>query len=62
LRAEGFSCSLDIIKLQFWIKKDKKKHIQLYFFSSGFGHQNPGSGLDLAPDSLLMLDPQLCFL
>jgi hypothetical protein len=48
--------------LQFWIKKDKKKHIQLYFFSSGFGHQNPGSGLDLAPDSLLMLDPQLCFL
>ncbi len=46
LRAEGFSCSLDISKFQ------------LYFFSSVFGHQNPGSGLDPDPDpdSLEMLD------
>jgi|688.fasta_scaffold458933_1 hypothetical protein len=31
----------------------------LYFFSSVFNHQNPGSGLDpnLNPDSLEMLDP-----
>jgi hypothetical protein len=27
------------------------------YFSSVFGHQNPGSGLDLDPDSLEILDP-----
>jgi hypothetical protein len=48
-RAEGFSCSLDVLygglgisKLQCLIRKGRK--IQLYFFSSVFGHQNPGSG------------------
>ncbi len=63
-RAEGFSCSLDIrygglgiSKLQFLIKKGFKK-ISAVFFSSIFGHQNPGSGLDPDPypDSLEMLD------
>jgi hypothetical protein len=43
LRAEGFSCSLDISKLQFLIKT-RFKNFLLYFFSSVFGHQNPGSG------------------
>jgi hypothetical protein len=54
LRAEGFSCSLDISKLQFLIKKDKKKcsavsavnkkkeRKKVFFFFS-FGHQNFGS-------------------
>jgi hypothetical protein len=41
---------LDISKLQFFFKKG-------YFFSSVFGHQNPGSGLDPYPDSVEMLDP-----
>ncbi len=34
-------------------KIDTKKNFQLYFFSSVFGHQNPGSGLD--PDLFEML-------
>ncbi len=58
LRAEGFSCSLDFLygdqisKLQFLTKK-ANKDFQLHIFcSSIFGHQNPGSGLDLDPDSL----------
>jgi hypothetical protein len=42
--AEGFSCSLDISKLQFLIKKEKE--ISAVFFSTIFGHQKPGSGLD----------------
>ncbi len=49
LRAEGFSSSLDLLygglgisKLQFLIKKIYK-NFQLYFLSSVFGHQNPGS-------------------
>jgi hypothetical protein len=49
LGAKGFSCSFDISKLQFLSKKTYKK-ILLNFFSFVFGHQNPGSGLDL--DSL----------
>ncbi len=57
--AEGFSCSLGIIKLQFLIKKEKE--ISAVFFSTIFGHQNPGSGLepnsDPYQDSLKMLDP-----
>jgi hypothetical protein len=59
LRAEGFSCSLDTNKLQFFIKRI----FQMYFFPSVFGHQNPGSRSDLHsdPDSLEMRDrdPQL---
>ncbi len=58
---EGFSCSLDVLyggleinDLQLLIKKGKNK-LELYFFSSVFCHQNPGSGLD--PESLEMLDP-----
>jgi hypothetical protein len=43
-----------IIKLQFLIKT-RFKHLQLYFFSSVFGHQKLGTGLD--PDSLELLDP-----
>ncbi len=49
LRAEGFSCSLDVLykglgisKLQFFLSKNGKNSI--VFFSSIFGHQNPGSG------------------
>jgi hypothetical protein len=53
-RAEGFSCCLDISKLEFFIKKDLIK-FSAVFFSSVFSHQNPGSGLD--PDSVEMLDP-----
>jgi hypothetical protein len=66
LRADCFSCSLDVLyeglrksKYQFfWIRKRSKK-FWLHFFSSIFGHQNPGSRLDLDPypDSLKMLDP-----
>ncbi len=56
LKAEGFSCSLDTSKLQLLIKKKKKK-IVCCIFSSVFGHQNPGSGLDPDPDSLEMPDP-----
>jgi hypothetical protein len=45
LRAEGFSCSLDVLyegisKLQFLIKKRYKKVFS--FFSPFFGHKNPG--------------------
>ncbi len=58
MRAEGFSCSLDVLygelgksKLQFLIKKILKKFNYIpVFFSSIFGHQNSRSGLD--PDSL----------
>ncbi len=50
LRAEGFSCSLDVLygglaissKLQILFKKETKK-FSTVFFSSIFGHQNPGS-------------------
>ncbi len=42
--------------MQFLIKK-KDKTISAVFFLLLFGHQNPGSGLDLDPDSLEMLDP-----
>ncbi len=59
LRAKGFSCCLDLSKLQFLIKRDIYEKIQLYFLSSVFDHQKPGSGLDPNPDpdSLEMLDP-----
>jgi hypothetical protein len=40
---------VDIRKLQFFIKS--------VFFSSFFGDQNPGSGLDPDPYSLEILDP-----
>ncbi len=50
LRAEGFSCSLDVLyeglgisKLQFLIKKRKKQIFPVFF--SIFCHQNPGSRL-----------------
>ncbi len=63
LRAEGFSCSLDVLyeglrisKLQFLIKKDSK-NFQLYFFVFSVWSSNPESGLDPDPDSLKMLDP-----
>jgi hypothetical protein len=49
LWAEGFPYSLDVLyggleinKFKFLIKIIK--NCQLYFFSSVFGHQNPGSG------------------
>jgi hypothetical protein len=65
LRAEGFSCRLNISKLLFLIKKRYKKISAVCF--PVFGHQDPGFGLDLNPDpdSLEMLvpdsypDPQL---
>jgi hypothetical protein len=51
LKAEDFSCSLDVLyggpgisKLQFLIKKINKK-----IFSLNFSHQNPRSGLDSDP-------------
>jgi hypothetical protein len=49
-KAEGFFCSVDIVNLNFLLKKNKKITV---FFSSVFCHQNPGSG----SDSLEMLDP-----
>ncbi len=52
--AEGFSCSLNIIKLQFLIFKKILKNF-CCFFSSVFGHQNLDP--DPYPDSLEMLDP-----
>ncbi len=56
LGAEGFSCSLDISKLQFLIKK-RSKNFQLYFFLQFLVIKT------LDPDSLEMLDqdsdPQL---
>jgi hypothetical protein len=68
LRAEGFSCSLDVLygglgsregfcKLQFLIKKRFKQFFCCIFFLQFFCHQNPESGLDLDPDSLEILDP-----
>jgi hypothetical protein len=63
LSAKGFSCLLDISKLQFLIKKDFKKFSAVFFLSKVFGHQHPESGLDPYPypypnpDSLEMLDP-----
>jgi hypothetical protein len=58
VRAEGFSCSLDFLygdlgisKLQFLLKKAKKR-FSAVIFSSIFVHQKPGSGLDPDPDSL----------
>jgi hypothetical protein len=41
------------------LDKKKGKKISAVFFSSVFGHQNPGSGLDSDPDSLEMPDPYL---
>ncbi len=62
LSAEGFSCSLDVLcgglrisKYIFWSIKEKKKKNHLYFFLQFFGYQI----LDLDPDSLEMLDPDL---
>jgi hypothetical protein len=50
LRAEGFSCSLEVLhgdlglsKLQFIIKKISHFFTEVNLFSI-FGHQNPGSG------------------
>jgi hypothetical protein len=50
---------LVISKLQALIKKDIKK-FPAAFFSSVFGHQNPGTGLDQDPESMNP-DPQLWF-
>jgi hypothetical protein len=54
-KAEGFSCSLDVLygglgisKLQFLIQK-MKKNVQLLFFFN-FWSSNPGSGMDPDPD------------
>jgi hypothetical protein len=59
LRAEDFFYNLDILygglgigKLQFLIKKEKRKFSVVIFFSI-FGHLSLGSVLDLDPD----LDP-----
>ncbi len=69
MRAEGFSLSLDINKLQFLTEKNITKKTAVFFFSSVIGHQKTGSGLDpdrdshevLDPDPHLMNpDPQLC--
>ncbi len=56
LRAEGLTCSLDVLcgglrisKLQFLIKKISVFSAVLFF--SIFGHQNRGSGLDPEPDT-----------
>ncbi len=66
MRAEGFSCRLNISKLLFLIDI---KTISAVCFPV-FGNENPGFGLNLNPDpdpnSLEMLDPhpdpdpQLC--
>ncbi len=62
LRAEGFSCSLEVLyevlgrsKLQFLIHKKKKNCSAVFFTYSIFGHQIPESGSDPDPDSLKML-------
>jgi hypothetical protein len=65
LRAEGFSCSLDVFnggqgksKKKILISKKDIKNFNCIFFCKYFGHQSPASGLDPDPDSLEMLDPQ----
>jgi hypothetical protein len=65
LRAEGFSCSLDVLyggqgmsKFQFFFQKQNLKKFPAVFFSSDFDHQNP-RWLDPDPDSMNP-DPQLC--
>jgi hypothetical protein len=59
LRAEGFSCSLDIGKLQFFIQKGNKKNFNCIFFFFSFWSSKP---LDPdpypGPNSLEMLDPE----
>jgi hypothetical protein len=50
LKDEGFSCSLDISKFKFLIKKRFKKSFKLYFFQFL-------TIKTLKPDSLEMLDP-----
>jgi hypothetical protein len=45
LMADGFSCSLEIKKIAIFDQKKIKKYSAV-FYSSIFGHQNPGSGLD----------------
>jgi hypothetical protein len=60
LRAEGFFCILDVLYeglgllgidtvIIIFDQKNIKYFFQLYIFSI-FGHQNPGSGLNLDPD------------
>jgi hypothetical protein len=53
LRAEGFFCSLDVLYgglgIAIFEKKDIKK-CSAAFFSSIFGHLNPGSVLNPDPD------------
>ncbi len=55
LTAEGFFCNLEVLygglRDLYIVVSDKK----IVFFSSIFGHQNPGSGLD--PDQM-NADPQ----
>jgi hypothetical protein len=63
LRVEGCSFSLDVLygglgMSKFLIKKRKGNFVSV-FFSSIFGHQNPGSELDQDPEPLEMLDPDL---
>jgi hypothetical protein len=62
LRAEGFTWSLDVLyggigisKLQVLIKKKEK--FSVVHFSSVFGQQNPGSGLDTDKDLYPNRDP-----
>jgi hypothetical protein len=53
LRAEGSYCSLDVLYgglgIAIFVKKIKK--ISAVFFSSIFGHQNPGFVLNPDPDT-----------
>ncbi len=48
LRAEGFSCILNVLYgslgIAIFDQKKKEKKFQVYFFSYIFCHQNPGSG------------------
>ncbi len=77
MRAKGFSCKLDISKLQILIKKYKKIISCIFFLQLLFIKTldpdwiRNGSGLDPDLDSLEMVDPdpdsmnpdsQLCFL
>jgi hypothetical protein len=64
LRAEVFSCSLDISKFAIFDQKTIEKIFSCIFSSSIFGRQNPGSGSGFTLNAGFRIrigsDPQLC--
>ncbi len=62
LRAEGFSYSLEVLyggleeKIAIFDHKKIFKNFQLYYFSSIFGYQHPGSGSGFTESGSTTLD------